>query len=385
MQSPPAGGERLRALLSDAASFFETHLWESEQSRAARGDLAAKGLREEVIRDFGVGYAPIGDTELIDHLTGLGYSRRELVDAGLAIHSRRRHVHPYFRSRIMFPVRDHDGTVLGFVGLATHVAPSWSLWVASPNAGLYQRARAVFGLDQAAAEISASGTAAVKTNCIEVLLAHQDGQDNAVAVHSNRVTREQMLELSADLPGGIDALELDLSPGIKVDPKDQPAPAPAAASAPADQSEGTAARAESSGGFHPKLVAIVIATGLAALNLITVAPLVALWAGSHVQSKKLLTTTGVLVVIVVLGVIAFALGWALTWLTAKYDELTGRPPTLARTSPWHRNMVGELDAHVRMRFSLSPPERVVAACVLLAFLVFEVWFFFIAGSPLGSA
>jgi hypothetical protein len=55
-------------------------------------------------------------------------------------------------------------------------------------------------------------------------------------------------------------------------------------------------------------------------------------------------------------VLAFLLAWALAWLHAKYDQLSGRPPTLTRTSPWYRRMRGELDAHLRTRYSLSAPD-----------------------------
>ena len=64
------------------------------------------------------------------------------------------------------------------------------------------------------------------------------------------------------------------------------------------------------------------------------------------------------------------------------DQLIGRPPTLTRTSPWYRRMRGELDEHLRDRYELSAPERVLAACVIGGAIVFEIWFFFLAGSSL---
>jgi hypothetical protein len=120
------------------------------------------------------------------------------------------------------------------------------------------------------------------------------------------------------------------------------------------------------------------------VNVWTGAPLLALWVGSHAQGGEVLSLRGVFTVLVVLGVLAFLLAWLLAWLNAKYDQLSGRPPTLTRTSPWYRRMRGELDEHLRTRYSLSAPERVVAACVIAGVLVFEVWFFFIAGSPFGT-
>ena len=86
----------------------------------------------------------------------------------------------------MFPVRDARGGSLGFAGLATHLGPSWPMWVISPDAGLYRRSQAVFGLDRAATRIKATRTAMVLGNCVEVLKAHQAGQTNAVTVHYKR-------------------------------------------------------------------------------------------------------------------------------------------------------------------------------------------------------
>jgi hypothetical protein len=91
---------------------------------------------------------------------------------------------------------------------------------------------------------------------------------------------------------------------------------------------------------------------------------------------------GVVTVVAVLAVLAFLLGWALTWLNAKYDELTGRPATAGQTSPWHRMMRGDRVQDIRSKYGVSAPEKVVAACVVAGVLAFEIWFFFFAGSPL---
>jgi hypothetical protein len=376
------GRDRLEQLLADAANFFEAFLWESDTGSPARDRLAREGLDEEIIRAFGVGYAPIGPDELMNHLRGLGYSTEELVEAGIATRSVRGRAHAHLRSRLTFPVKDSEGRVLGFAGLGTHVGPSWALWVTSPDTGLYQRAEGIFGLDRAAPEIAASGSATVERDSIEVLRAHQRGETNAVTVHSSGVTYEQLLTLAADIPGGIEGLRLDVPDGMPVDmqPEDM---LPALSQNGRPAVSGPAA-AEVGRHVHLKKVAIVIATGLAAVNVWTGAPLLAVWVGSHAQDGKVVSLRGVATVLVVLGVLAFLLAWALAWLHAKYDQLSGRPPTLTRTSPWYRRMRGELDEHLRVRYALSAPERVVAACVIAGVLAFEVWFFLFAGSPLGN-
>src|SRR5262245_63769091 len=121
---------------------------------------------------------------LLDHLRGRGFSDGEIVEAGLATFSVRGHAHAQFRSRVMFPVRDPDGRIVGFAGLATHLGPSWSLWVTSPDTGLYRRAEAVYGLDLAAPKIARSKAALVRRGSIEGLRSHQDGDKNAVTGHS---------------------------------------------------------------------------------------------------------------------------------------------------------------------------------------------------------
>jgi hypothetical protein len=373
---------RVEALLADAGGFFQAHLWDAKTAEPARAALSRQGLEEKALRAFGVGYAPIGPDLLMDHLRALGYSTNEIAAAGLANRSPRGRAHAHFRSRVMFPVKDRSGRILGFAGLGTHLGPSWALWVTSPESGLYRRTQAVFGLDRAARRIAGTGKALLLSDCIEVVRAHQDGRKNAVAVHSSEVTRDQLRALATGVPGGVDALELDLPPGMAVEPTRKPA-----AVGPSPQT-----RLRSKGGpstaeprprhLNLKRLAIVIATALVAINAWTGAPLLAVWAGSQVQSGRLLSMPAVATVVAVLAALAFLLGWALTWLTARYDELTGRPVTAAQTSPWHRMLRGDRVQDIRSRYGASAPEKVVAACVVAGVLAFEIWFFFFAGSSL---
>jgi uncharacterized membrane protein len=133
-----------------------------------------------------------------------------------------------------------------------------------------------------------------------------------------------------------------------------------------------------------KRVALVALTALVAINVWTGSPLLAVWVGSRVQGGMGLSMTAVFSVIAVLAVLVFLLAWALTWLNAKYDELTGRPPAARQTSPWLRSMRDEREKDVRSKYGISAVEKVVVVTVVAAVLVFEVWFFFFAGSSLPS-
>jgi hypothetical protein len=130
-------------------------------------------------------------------------------------------------------------------------------------------------------------------------------------------------------------------------------------------------------------LALIIASALISINVWTGAPLLAVWVGSQLQeSSTKLSMTAVFSVVAVLAVLVFALAWLLTWINARYDELTGRPAAAKRTSPWLRSMRGEREVDVRRRYGVSAVERVVVVTVVGAVLAFEIWFFFFAGSSL---
>jgi hypothetical protein len=132
-----------------------------------------------------------------------------------------------------------------------------------------------------------------------------------------------------------------------------------------------------------KTIGLVTASALCSINLWTGAPLFAVWVGSKVQGNlNNLSMTAVFSVIVVLAVMVFLLAFLLTWINAKYDELTGRPPAARQTSPWLRSMRDEREEDTRRKFGISAIERVVVVTVVAAALAFEVWFFFFAGSSL---
>ena len=132
-----------------------------------------------------------------------------------------------------------------------------------------------------------------------------------------------------------------------------------------------------------KKIGLITASVVCSINMWTGAPLIAVWVGSKVQGNlNNLSMTAVFSVIVVLGALVFLLAWALTWINAKYDEATGRPPAARHTSPWLRSMRDEREEDTRQKFGISPIERVVVISVVAAVLAFEIWFFFFAGSSL---
>jgi hypothetical protein len=131
-----------------------------------------------------------------------------------------------------------------------------------------------------------------------------------------------------------------------------------------------------------KRTGLAVATLVASINIWTGCPLLALWVGSKAVPDGGLSMFAVFLVIAVLAASVLGLTAALGWLSARYDELTGRPAAARRTSPWLRSMRGEREELARKRQGISALERIVVISVVAAVLAFEVWFFFFAGSPL---
>ncbi len=136
--------------------------------------------------------------------------------------------------------------------------------------------------------------------------------------------------------------------------------------------------------MRPKRVALTIATLLASLNIWTGCPLLAVWVGSRFVPDSGLSMGAIGIVIVVLAASVLSLAAALTWLSAKYDELTDRPAA-RQTSPWLRSMRGERETLAKKRQGISAIERIVVLSVVAAVAAFEAWFFFFAGSSLPNS
>jgi formate hydrogenlyase subunit 3/multisubunit Na+/H+ antiporter MnhD subunit len=136
--------------------------------------------------------------------------------------------------------------------------------------------------------------------------------------------------------------------------------------------------------LRPKPVALLTATTLVSINIWTGFPLLALWIGSRLVPQSGLSMSAVIIVVVLLAVMSFASVVALTWLSSRYDEITGRPLEQRRTSPWLRSMRGEREELRHKRLGLSPLERIVIVVVVAAAIALQIWFFFFAGPPLLS-
>jgi hypothetical protein len=205
----PRPTPREREQISErSASFYESVLWESEVGTRMRRRLVRHGLEESTLRNFRVGYAPDSTELLRDHLRQWGYSDDELIAAGIATRSDREHLHLAFHARVMFPIRDADDRVLGFAGLATHLGPSWPLWLTSPDCDQFRTSAAIFAIGEAAPAIARARRALVLRDPVQVLALHQGGRRDVVAVIQSPITRAHLVQLADALGTGSRELHL---------------------------------------------------------------------------------------------------------------------------------------------------------------------------------
>jgi DNA primase len=199
---------RLEQLLDRAAAFYSSYLWESEEAGKARDYLARRGLREEGLRSFGVGYAPSAWDKLLVRGQRAGFSVEELRGVGLVQRGRSGGDYDRFRERIMFPIRDRRGRVLGFGGRAMR-EDQGAKYVNTAETEFFHKSQILYGVDQAKAAIAKAGRAVVVEGYTDVLALHQAGIEEAVGVMGTAITEEQVAALSGMVEEVVLALDAD--------------------------------------------------------------------------------------------------------------------------------------------------------------------------------
>jgi DNA primase len=199
---------RLEQLLDRSAAYYANYLWESEEAAKARDYLAGRGLREEVLRAFGVGYAPSAWDKILVRGQQAGFSVEELRSVGLAQRGRSGGDYDRFRERIMFPIRDRRGRVLGFGGRAMR-ADQGAKYVNTAETDFFHKSQILYGVDRAKAAIAKAGRAVVVEGYTDVLALHQAGIEEAVGVMGTAITPDQVAALSGMVEEVVLALDAD--------------------------------------------------------------------------------------------------------------------------------------------------------------------------------
>ena len=188
--------QRLLALLTRAAQFYSAYLWKAAEAEGARKYLAERGLEQTVLEKFQVGFAPAAGDKLIQQAAKAGFSAQDLVTAGLA---RRRggRVEDGFRGRIIFPLADHRGRVLGFAGRAMRDEDKPKYLNTSENKAVgFFKGQMLYAMHEARTPAMKTGRFVVVEGYTDVLALHQAGVPECVAIMGTSLTDQQLEELT---------------------------------------------------------------------------------------------------------------------------------------------------------------------------------------------
>jgi DNA primase len=187
--------ERLRNLLEEAVTFFRHHLMNTPSGQAANAYLLKRGLRQETIEAFELGYAPDAWEALTGYFTSKGYTTGELLQVGLVTERQNSEgVYDKFRHRVMFPIRDAVGRMTGFGGRILNPEDQ-PKFMNSPQTVLFDKGHLLYALDHARKAIRAQDQVVIVEGYLDVIALHQAGFANVVSPMGTALTDEQLRTL----------------------------------------------------------------------------------------------------------------------------------------------------------------------------------------------
>jgi DNA primase len=188
--------ERLIKLADRAATYYARVLWESPEAAPAREYLNERGLSEEVLKEFRIGYSPSAWDRVTSAAVRDGFSVDDVVAAGLGQRKRDGSgVIDRFRGRIMFPLADPRGKVLGFGARRLHDDDNGPKYLNTSENELYQKGKQLFGIHLARPVAGKAGRVVAVEGYTDVLALHQAGIKEAVAIMGTAVTPDQLVRL----------------------------------------------------------------------------------------------------------------------------------------------------------------------------------------------
>lgn len=200
--------ERLMELLERTAAFYVRLLWEAPEAEKARAYLQDRGLDEQTLRAFRVGWAPDSYDRVITGSRKAGYGDAELRAAGLSRERNNRRM-DFFHKQVMFPLTDTRGRVLGFAGRTLDPDDRRPKYINSPDSDLFHKRYWLFGADLARASAAKAGGVVLAEGYTDVIALHQAGLRNAVATMGTALTEDQVTTLARLAPVVHLALDAD--------------------------------------------------------------------------------------------------------------------------------------------------------------------------------
>lgn len=177
-----------------AKDFYRSALNDELTGKIALDYLRSRGLKDETINEFELGVAPAGGDNLLRHLTKLGFVLADIERAGLVFKTDRGTYYDRFRNRIMFPLHNHFGKVIGFTGRVHpgEESPEVGKYVNSPETPIFQKSKLLYGFWKTKNAVREASCAVLVEGQMDFLMAYQDGVKNLVATSGTALTDEHL-------------------------------------------------------------------------------------------------------------------------------------------------------------------------------------------------
>ena len=199
--------QRLYEANQAAAQYFQNILLNSPDGEVARGYLARRGFSQNTIVDFQLGFSLNSWETLKQYLIERGYTEDELLTAGLVIEAEGGKTHDKFRSRLMFPISDARGQIIGFGGRV--LDDSMPKYLNSPQTPIFDKSGSLYGIERAKSAIKKQNMAVIVEGYMDVITAHQNGFNNVIASMGTSVTERQVNTLKRLTGNLVLALDAD--------------------------------------------------------------------------------------------------------------------------------------------------------------------------------
>jgi DNA primase len=205
--------QRLYEICELTTKFFEKQLEESKAGKEAKEYLLGRGIREESLRKWRIGYAPDVWQGLSDFLNSRGYQKKEIEKAGLGLTSEKGSFYDRFRGRIIFPIFDLTSQVVGFTGRVFKERDKVEVakYVNTPQTLLYDKSRILYGLDKAKVEIRKKDFCILVEGNTDAIMISQAGFENVVATSGTALTPFQLKILKRYSDNLFTAFDMDVA------------------------------------------------------------------------------------------------------------------------------------------------------------------------------
>ncbi len=183
--------DHIRSLLEEAVTYYRHQLINTPPGEKAREYLKQRGLDEETIEVFGLGYAPNSWDAGLNHFKSKGYTEQDLLDAGLVTERDSGGFYDRFRHRVVFPIRDERGRMAGF-GARVLNPEDIPKFINSPQTAVFDKGHLLYGLERARRPIRAQDQVVIVEGYLDVIALHQAGYTNTVSPMGTALTDRQL-------------------------------------------------------------------------------------------------------------------------------------------------------------------------------------------------